>query len=505
MLEVEEIARTLEDLRARMVDLVVRGLASVAPTDLTTLVTLTDTYERHGLTHITSRLRAMIHAITSTTRTAPAALLAAYTSLHVFERVLSLEAASSAWAHALASREDEEHNEADEPDEPEAPAVTPPGISSLPAAEQKKLAALLDELARAIEDLVRTGLTSATQATRDKLDVSFKEASRMKLLRLGSTLRYVNDEVGRFLERSDAFSAKRFVFFAHRAWLLARGLAEALREKNDRVLARLMLSGTREPIMVKSIDVVTLGMFARSNQSACTYDFRLRVVAADDPALVGKSLVLGLVFGRKSLEILAEAYLHLPQPQKYLPKLFTERKIVTVTGAAIAPDERGGGRLLIGPKGTVTQQSKAPDSWQPFLTWQMSAALARAQAHPPSPLDLPNELQEEVVLTDWTCHEDKARETAERRVFVVTSGALELDAVVPTGPDGATLGMHFATLAKTKPGATRPNAPLYGLVHYELGRLVLTPLATVGVDGPLHLMLSNAKINLKALLGSLQM
>lgn len=502
MAEVDEIASTLENLRARMVDLVVRGLASVAPGDLATLTTLTDTYERQGLAHITSRLRTMLHAITGDARNAPLALLSAYTSLHVFERVLSLEAAATAWEHAIASRE-QQAEPTELPATPAAPA--PAGLGELPAAEQKKLAALLEELARAIEDLVRTGLTSATEATRQKLDVSFKEASRMKLLRLGATLRYVNEEVGRFLAHSDAFSARRFVFFIHRAWLLARGLGEALQEKNDRVLARLAGTGARDPLPVRSIDVVTLGVSSRTVQNNCSFEFRLRVVKAEDPALVGRSLVFGLVFGRKSADISAEAFLHLPQPQKYNPKVFSERQVLTVTGAAIAFDERGAGRLLLGPKATVTQQGKPAAGWEPYLAWQIGPALARARAHAPSPLDLPNELQEEVVLADWSCKEDKARATAERRVFTVSSPGLELDAMVPTGADGKTLAGHLELHAKRKPDPKKPPAPLYGLVHYELGRLVLTPLATISADGPLHLTLSNEKINLSALLGSLQL
>jgi hypothetical protein len=518
--EVEEIASTLENLRARMVELVVRGLASVAPGDLSTLEVLTDSYERHGLAHITSRLRTMLHAITGDARNAPVALLSAYTSLHVFERVLSLEAAATAWEQALAGREDEaEAGPAEvEATKPAEVAATAGGLIGLPAPEQKKLAALLEELARAIEDLVRTGLTSATEATRQKLDVSFKEASRMRLLRLGATLRYVNEEVGRFLAHSEAFSAKRFVFFTHRAWLLARGLGEALQEQNDRVLLRLSGVGAHEPRPIRSIDVVTLGVFSRTVQNTCTFDFRLRVVKADDPAHVGRSLVFGLVFGRKSADITAEAFLHLPQPQKYHPKIFTERQVLTVTGAAIALDERGGGRLLLGPRATVTQEGKLAGGWAPYQSWQIGPALARARAHAPSPLDLPNELQEEVVLTDWSCKEDGARATPERRIFTITTAGLELDAVVPTGADGKALAGHLETHAKRKPGASppaKPSAkassaalpapPLYGLVHYELGRLVLTPLATLGVDGPVHLMLSNEKINLTALLGSLQL
>jgi len=503
--EVEEIASTLEDLRARMVDLVVRGLASVAPGDLSTLEVLTDGYERHGLTHITTRLRTMLRAITSDTKAASAALLSAYTSLHVFERVLSLEVAATAWQQALASREDDENDE-HETDEVEATAPPPAAaVTSMPAAEQKQLAALLDELIRAVEDLLRTGLTSATQATRDKLDVSFKEASRMKLPRLGATLRYVNEEVGRFLAHSDTFSAKRFVFFTHRAWLLAHGLAAALQEKNDRSLARLAGTGARDPLPVRTIDVVTLGVLARSVQNSCNFEFRLRVVKAEDPALVGRSLVLGFVFGRKSMEISPEAFLHLPQPQKFLPKLFTELKVLTVTGAAIALDDRGGGRLFIGPKGTVAQQAKSVHTWEPYLAWQMEAALQRAQSHPPSPLDLPNELQEEVMLADWTCKENPARATPERRIFTVTAHGLEFDAVVPTGTDGKALIKHFEKRAKRGPDPSRPNAALYGLVHYELGRMVLSPLATLTANGPEHLMLTGEKINLTALLGSLQL
>jgi len=501
--EVEEIASTLENLHARMALLVVRGLASVAPSDLSPLELLTDSYERQGLVHVTSRLRAMLRAITSDARGAPVALLSAYTSLHVFERVLSLEAAASAWAQAIADGDEDEDE--DEPAVVAAAAAVNTELTGLPAPEQKKLAALLEELARAIEDLVRTGLTSATEATRHKLDVSFKEASRMKLLRLGATLRYVNEEVGRFLAHSEAFSGKRFVFFTHRAWLLARGLAEALAAKNDRVLARLSGTGARDPLPVRSIDVVTLGVLARTVQNTCTFEFRLRVVKAEDPALVGRSLVFGLVFGRKSVDIAAEAFLHLPQPQKYHPKILSERMVLTVTGAAIAPDERGGGRLLLGPKGTVTQQGKLAGGWEPYLAWQMTPALARARAQVPGPLDLPNELQEEVMLADWSCKEDKARATPERRIFAVSAAGLELDAVVSTGADGKTLAGHLEAHAKRKPNAAKPPAPLFGLVHYELGRLVLTPLATLGPDGPLHLMLSNEKINLSALLGSLQL
>jgi hypothetical protein len=494
-----EIATTIETLRSHMIDLVVRGLASVSAGDLSAIRVLTEACDKSGMAHLTGRLETVTRAIANDAKAAPSALLSAYTSLHVFERVLSLEVAASTWEAALSNGEDEDEDEDDEEskddedeDDVSSPAPALKGATmEIPAGEEKKLAALLDELAKAIEDLVRTGLTSATEATRAKLDVSFKEASRMKLLRLGASLRYVNEEVGRFLAHSEAFSTKRFVFFVHRSWLLAKGISEALRERNDRILAKLLMTGAAEPIPVKSMEVVTLGVLSRTVQNAFTFDFRLRVVKSDVPALVGQSLVLGLVFARKSTEIAAEAFLHLPQPQKYHPKIFTERAALSVTASAVV-----GGRLVLGPKATVIP-AKTPKSWSRWLAWAIEPALARVRAHEPSPLDLPVELQEEVVLTDWTCAEDVGRESGEHRVFVVRAQGIELDAVIPAG--SKVLAEHFEKRAKAK-----ANPPLFGLVHYELGRLVMSPLSLVDEDeGPTHLMLSNEKINLTALLGSL--
>lgn len=93
----------------------------------------------------------------------------------------------------------------------------------LNATDRSKLASLLDKLAGAVEELLLTGLTTASQSTRQTLDVSFREASRLRLLRLSSTLRVANEELGRFTRNESEFSSKRLSFFLNRAWLLARG------------------------------------------------------------------------------------------------------------------------------------------------------------------------------------------------------------------------------------------------------------------------------------------
>ena len=87
-------------------------------------------------------------------------------------------------------------------------------------AERKQLQSLLDELIGAVEELLLAGLTTASKSTVERFDVTFKEASRMRLLRLGSTLRIANEEISRFTTNSAQFSPKRLAFFLGRAFLL---------------------------------------------------------------------------------------------------------------------------------------------------------------------------------------------------------------------------------------------------------------------------------------------
>ena len=68
---------------------------------------------------------------------------------------------------------------------------------TLAAKDRKALLPKLDRLVGAIEDLLLSGLTTASESTRKALGVTFQEASRMRLLRLGGTLRVANEELGR--------------------------------------------------------------------------------------------------------------------------------------------------------------------------------------------------------------------------------------------------------------------------------------------------------------------
>lgn len=369
----------------------------------------------------------------------------------------------------------------------------------LSSVDRNKLLPMLDKLAESVEELLLSGLTTASESTRQALGVSFQEASRLGLLRLGSTLRAANEELGRFTRDEAAFSRKRLSFFLNRAWLLSHGLSRALRENDEAEVDRLLWTPASNP--VSRLEVVTLGVVKRvSAGSFCAFEFRLRTVSLADNVPEGHRLVWSCVFPLKpDNEIPAEGFLHLPQKQKFTAALFLEGKALVIERAAVALDGFGGGRISLGEASTVTVSEPFKD-WQRFQNWDAAAAVERIRAHKPGPLDLEVEMQEEIVLDDWEIGEPVERDEQHQFVFPIRHGKAVFDAVVAQGQEGKALYTALQKLREKK--KTRP--PLFGLLHYEMCRLILQPLATFAKNGPEQLMLSEEKIDRATLLKALK-
>jgi hypothetical protein len=362
----------------------------------------------------------------------------------------------------------------------------------LAKADRGKLESMLGELAGAVEELLLSGLTTASEATRQTLDVAFQEASRLRLLRLSSTLRVANEELGRYTRNEDDFSSRRFNFFLNRAWLLSHGLTQALRNGDEEEFDRLLWTPPSEP--VDRLEVVTLGVAKKVTPSFAAFEFRLRTIEESGPIAEGHRLVWSCVFPMKpGMDLPAEGFLLLPQKQKFNPKLLLEGKSVVLEKAAVALDEFGGGRVSLGDKTTV-EAGDSFDDWEQFHTWDAAAALERIEEHTHGPLDLDVEMQEEVVLRDWKMG-DKSERDDGTMVHAITCGSITFDAVVSAGKEGAALSKAMDGMRKKK-----NLGPLFGLLHYEKCRLLLQPLALFDDDGPTHLMLSDEKVDRAALL-----
>ena len=468
-----ELAATLFALHHAFEDLIVRGLEATGRDDVQKVAALGEELARAGAAYLAGLIAALVHAIREHDPGAARALLRAQTAARVFERVLSLDAAAEAFGAAV-----------------ETAGAVPAPVVAAATTPDRALLPVLDELADLIEGLIGSGLTTASKATLDKLGASFKEASRLKLLRLATSLRYVSDECSRFLAESEHFSARRLAFFANRTWLLARGLREAIDEDNHAAIARLLMQST--PQAVKSLTVVVIGVQKRALlDGSAAFEFRMRALG-DQPGVPAK-LVWSCVFGARP-NVPPEAFLHLPQAQKFTPKLLLDGKKITITDCAVTAD----GRVMLGPKSTVTTGA-AFDKWADLVTWDKDRAIARIREHAISPLDLEVELQEELIVTDYELAAAEPNPfRSEQQVMPLRAQGLELDAVISTGPDGEELRSSLGDLKKAK---TKP--PLYGLVHYEMARLVFQPLTALGPKGPQHLMISSEKIDLAALMKTL--
>jgi hypothetical protein len=350
------------------------------------------------------------------------------------------------------------------------------------SSDSRQLISLLDELAGTVEELLLAGLTAASKSTVQRMDVSFKEASRMKLLRLGSTLRIANEEISRFTTGSTQFSARRLAFFLGRAWLLATGMRRAIDDNDSATLQRLTSNPPTES--VTHINLVTTGVGKRVVPGAfAAFDFRLRAVES------GESMIWSCVFPmRKDLDLPAEAFLHLPQKQKFKPSILLEKKVVQIDRCSVSRQPDAVSRLAL-LENSELKCGDAFTDWQKLRQWDLKGAAARLERHKPSPIDLEIELQEEVVLENWQPGKRVSSEEG-YDLLPVETNHLPIEMRLDRGPSGKPL--HGLV---TKLAAQKKRPPLYGVAHYESCKVIFQPLTALGKDGPQYLTISPDKVS----------
>lgn len=364
------------------------------------------------------------------------------------------------------------------------------------AADRPKLAAVLGQLSGAVEELLLSGLTTASEATRQTLSAAMQEAARFRLLRLGSQLRAATEELSRFIAQDQSFSRRRLTFFLSRAWLLSRGLSHALQRTDEKEYDRLTWSPPQQP--VPQVDVVCLGAVKRVSPGAfVAFEFRLRAISDAAPIKAGQRLVWSTVFPLKSgLDIPAEGFLHMPQKQKFTTNVLLDQKSFSITAANLARDDSGD-RLTLTEQSTLVATGKFTD-WLRFLEWSPTAAVERIRKHSAGPLDLDTEMVEEIVLRDYTIGKEEDGDSPGQTIYPIIGGKYQFSAVASSAADGKPLREQLKELRKLK----KNKPPLYGLLHYERCRLTFQPLTTFGPE-PDYLPISKENINKAALLKAL--
>ena len=362
----------------------------------------------------------------------------------------------------------------------------------LTAAEQKSLKPHLDRTIDAIEEILTAGLTTANDATTQTFAVTFQEASRMKLLRLGSTLRSTHEEVSRHVRDDERFSQSRLMFFLNRSWLLCKGIDQAIIDGDDQHLEKLLWTAPAKK--VKSLAVVCLGVVKKiAAGTFCAFDFRLRSLAD------GRPLSWSTVFPMKAgVEIPAEGYLHIPQKQKFTANSFLEGQVIHISEAMVTESEGASSRLQMTDDAEVKLGDTVAD-WQPFLSWDVDNAVDRIRNHEISPFDVEVELQEEVIFDDYSIGKAESDGGRDRTVFPLRFRDAEFDVIVSSGIEGE------STVAGLKPQIRRKTpAPMFGLMHYAGCRLVVQPLTLFDDGKPNYITISDKSVDRKALLSALK-
>ncbi len=106
--ERKEIAATLDALRRELEDLVLRGVGAAVGSDLARLEATRDELAGVGAAHVAERLTTLVREARAHSPGAAAALLRTFTTLRVFERVLTLDTVAPLLDDALADGDGEE-------------------------------------------------------------------------------------------------------------------------------------------------------------------------------------------------------------------------------------------------------------------------------------------------------------------------------------------------------------------------------------------------------------
>ncbi len=481
MLSTTDLSDTLLRIGEALNRLAVRGLGVAGPDETAQLGAFRAELAEMGAMHLAGQLGVLLSRVSDDRKEAPRAFLHVHTMLRMLDRLYTLRRVEEQLATQITT-------------EAPMPAVEPPGLQAVELPTEVK-PSFLRSLSLAVEELLVTGMTAASEATVQTLRVGVQEASGRRLLRLGSTLRMLTEEIARFAGRQTDFSPERFVFFASRVWMLSRGMADALDNGDRTRWTRLAWTPPSRP--VDELALVVCGVFKRHVPGAfASFEMRCRVLSDAGPVRAGEALIWSFVFPVKvDTEVPPEVHLLLKQKQKFVPNDLLEGCVVRVRKAALsllAPP-----RLLLGPESTV-EPGEPFAGFRDLMAWDPLLVLARVRAHRVDPLELPIELQEEVLLEEWAVGPFDADGGPYLRA-PLTSGTLRFEVRVDGGAEGAPLKETIE-----KASGEVPKPPLFGFTYFEHGKLIFQPLSLLRAQGPEHVHLIQKNIDKTALVRALR-
>ena len=361
---------------------------------------------------------------------------------------------------------------------------------------QKQLLIALKQVCKEIEVLIETGMPTASDSTIKKFDQAFKQLSSMGLMRLGSNLRLLNQEIQRYVIQDNDFSARRLSFFLNRCWLMCQGLVDALNRQDNALWQSLSFS--QETKHFEQLTFITLGVSKKMVSGVfAAFEFRLRIIDTTHE-LADKLCIFSLIFPlKKGQKVHPEAYLEFEQKQGYRPKRLLS-DVFNMDKVVVSYETHQRVRINLLPDAQVTffQPAIEQENFDALMCCDPVLAKQQLIDYQPSPFDLEIDLQTEVLLLNWQMS-DLREDPGFPDRFVIDIGAAGVDylALISKSEEGEALLLALQGLVNSD-----LHPPLFALMHYELGQRIIQPLSLVTDKGLTHLMLGQDKTDYKALL-----
>lgn len=369
-------------------------------------------------------------------------------------------------------------------------------LTDLDAAARQKLLNTLRQLSLHMEQLLQTGMSTASEHTVTQFMQAFQTASGLGLNRLGSTLRLLGQEIQRHVRKDEQFSPRRLAFFLNRNWLMCQGLQEAIQQQDHSRWQSMNLIQPRT--LLDELTVVTLGVGKKLVPGVFSaFEFRMRVIDLQH-VLAGKSLLFSLVFPLNPQQrIHPEAFLEFDQKQKYRPAILLEQ-VVRMQQVQLIHENPSRVRLNLLPESTVTPLHPVKELPDCKALAMLDPALDQAQlaSYQPTPFDLEIDLQTEILLENWTTG-DLRHDPGfpDRYVLDISAAGRDYLALISMAEEGKALLKAMQAQMQRE-----HRDPLFAILHYELGRRILQPLSLVEQGQFRHLMLGEDKTDYRQLL-----
>ena len=456
----------VDALRKILDQALLRGLRSLSSQEIMHIAEVASCFQDAGAEELSNELVRLHHLLSEGASDAAECLLSIQSRLDVFERLMTLRLVVG------------DILDVDDGG----------GVMKLPSNEAPEVyVRLLQEVTACVALLYQSGLTAANKSTQDRLSAVWKESSRLRLLRLASALRIANEEVKRFVEKDEHFSLSRLSFFLRRARIIAHRAVWAIQNEKTQELNDILASPQSQPI--KQIDFLVMGVSVKVSRNVfCAFEFHGQ---DSDGSYINWSCVYPIPPSMKTVS--PNVLLNLKQKQGFKAVSLLEHKYIHVDQAH-ETNLKFGTRLQLSDVSEVSTRDRV-GQWPIDGACDFMDLRRRLQNAQVGPLDLPTEFQEYLIISEWKIGEEIDVGLAGRKSWQLQTPYFNATMAI-SDDEGSDFRIKRINELRLSDG----DMPLYVLLYFERGRIIVDPLTLFENGIPEYLTITKGSMGARDML-----